>query len=185
MKKVLILSLLAGCLAMTSDSYAQKCETGKDPFTGETAQIFKYKDNSLILENKAGNVKLSIVNVYDGERNVMLPAGTEVQLKLENDEVINLKTINDAPPKSQLAGVIVYTNYTFTFELDQKTLKKLADNLITLFRFPDANGGFMDREVKGGRVAKYVKNIQKGANCMLGNDGEQGTKKNVQYNDEN
>jgi hypothetical protein len=187
MKKSFLLSCLAVALLTVNQGYAQKCETGKDPFTGEPAQIFKYKDNSLILENKGGKVKLTVVNVYDGERNVMLPSGTDVQLKLDNDEVISLKTVNDAPPKSQLAGVIVYTNYAFTFDLDQQTLKKLADHLITLFRFPDANGGYMDREVKGGRVARYVKNIQKGANCMLGRDGEPETqgKKKSDYNDEN
>jgi hypothetical protein len=178
MKKNILLSLVAIILFTAKQGYAQKCETGKDPFTGEPAQIYKHKDNGLIFENKSGKVKLTIVNGYDGERNVIIPSGSNIQFKLDNDEIVNLKTINDAPPKSQLLGyAAVITYYSFTFDIDQETLKKLGDNLITLVRFPDANGGFEDRQIKGGRLAKYVKSLQKGANCMMGRDVGKESKK--------
>lgn len=167
MKKNLMALLLITSVVATN-GFAQKCETGKDPFTGETAQIYKLKDNSLIFENKAGKVTLTIMNGQDGERNVIIPKGSEVQMKLDNDEVIKLITINDAPPKSQLYGYQVMTYYTYTFDVDQATLHKLADNMATLFRFPTDNGTFFDMKVKGGRIGKYTKMIQKGAQCMLG-----------------
>lgn len=167
MKKILLLSLFALSLIGATNIYAQKCETGKDPFTGEVTKIYKYKDNSLIFENKSGNITLTIVNGLDGERNVIIPEGSEVQIKLVNGDILKLKTINDAPPKSQVVGYAVITYYTYTFSVDQATLQKLADNMIVLYRFPTDNGSFFDWKVKGGRIAKYTKSIQKGAKCML------------------
>ncbi len=187
MKKSFLLSCLAVALLTVNQGYAQKCETGKDPFTGEPVQLFNYQNRSLYFENKSGNVKLEIEVTLGGEFNSTLAQGSEILLKLENDAVIKLNSNAESVPKAQVYGYSVITKYVLTFDMDKATLEKLAGNQIALIRFPNGKGGSEDREIKGRANAKYAKALQNGANCMLGRDVDSETqaKKKPNYNDEN
>lgn len=187
MKKILLLSCLAASLCSVKQGFAQKCETGKDPFTGEPVQLFNYQNRSLYFENKSGNIKLEIEVTLGGEFNTILAEGAEVLLKLENDDIVKLNSNARAVPKAQIFNYQVITKYVLVFDMDKATLEKLASNQIALIRFPNGKGGSEDREIKGRANAKYAKALQSGANCMLGRDAEQDTKgkKKKEFNDEN
>lgn len=167
MKKLKLFTILALSLFGLKNATAQSCETGKDPFSGESATIFNYHQHDIYYEKKSGEVKLELDLDYSGELNVKVPAGEQIQIKFDNDEILKLTTVNDAMPKTQVSGLTIITTYTYMFKLDQATIETLSKNRAVLIRYPNTKGGYIDYVVKGALGAKYVKNLQKGANCML------------------
>jgi hypothetical protein len=173
MKNYLSLGLFTFLIAISNQSFSQSCENGKDPFSGESTQIFDYKKHTIYYENKSSNYKLELNLDYNGELNVRIPAGAEIQIKFDNGDILKLNTVIEATPKSQVFasgyGASVMTKYAYIFKLDETSLNKLATSKADLIRYPDAKGGYIDYEVKGARGAKYVNTLQKGAKCMLEN----------------
>lgn len=101
-----------------------------------------------------------------------VPKGSEVLLKLENGEVIELKTINDS--KSTVASMtmsesdnLVYSTYFLKMEVTPEHLQKMAAYKVTDLRYPDLHGGsrsLSDKELRN----KWQRLIMDGSKCMLG-----------------
>ncbi|MBK8873329.1 MAG: hypothetical protein IPN13_05160 [Bacteroidetes bacterium] len=141
-----------------------KCEVTKDPITGDKVITANYKDRWVYMENKGENTKLAIVKGYVGELNISSPVGDEFIIKLDNDEVLNLKTSAVAAPNSYISQGVVYTNYTFETILDKATVAKLAAHAPIFIRFPDLKSGDRDWIDK-----KYYKAINVGAKFIMEN----------------
>ena len=161
MNKLAYLLLLVLIFPFTSIS-AQKCKVEKDVFTNESIASFDYQKKMLYFEHKGGNTTFGFQITYNGELNVIIPKGTEILFKLENDETVALTTANDAAPISQVSPYGVITFYTYVMELTEENVNKLAKIAISDIRYPDGKGGFID--YKSNRKWKRI--IMKGAECM-------------------
>ncbi|MBL0071539.1 MAG: hypothetical protein IPP34_06915 [Bacteroidetes bacterium] len=112
MKNTVIILFYLLTFGFVSIAYSQKCEVTKDPITGDKVITANYKDRWVYMENKGENTKLAIVKGYVGELNISSPVGDEFIIKLDNDEILNLKTSAVAAPNSYISQGVVYTNYT-------------------------------------------------------------------------
>ncbi|MBK7970691.1 MAG: hypothetical protein IPK08_18190 [Bacteroidetes bacterium] len=164
MKNTVIILFYLLTFGFVSIAYSQKCEVTKDPITGDKVITANYKDRWVYMENKGENTKLAIVKGYVGELNISSPVGDEFIIKLDNDEVLNLKTSAVAAPNSYISQGVVYTNYTFETILDKATVAKLAAHAPIFIRFPDLKSGDRDWIDK-----KYYKAINVGAKFIMEN----------------
>lgn len=169
MKPIRALLVLIFIFGNLSSVFSQKCEVIKDPITGEKLIVVNYRDKWIYMENKGDVTRLQIVYTYFGDVTVVSEKGSELIIKLENDEIIKLTTSTDAMPKRQLAQGVVYTNYTYETNLDKATLAKLAASVPMLIRLPDLQTGERDITEKWSQGKKYFKAINTGATYILAN----------------
>jgi len=148
-----------------SSLFSQKCEEKKDPFSGDRVVTYDYGTRTIYYELKQSTIFFEIKFAYSGDYKVSVPKGSEVSFKFENGEVIKLSTVAETYPKSNVTGSTIYTNYVYRMELTKSEMLKLAESKVSVIRYPDANGGMMDWELKGLNKL-YAKYIMAGANCM-------------------
>lgn len=171
MKNNFILILLMSFLTMSG--YSQKCKTEKDPITGVKTSTFMNKYQTLKYIYKGGeDIEFYTTFNYTGEQNSKFGIGSEVIIKLKDGSILNLHSVKDAMPQSKVRanqyGATVYTQYTFAFILDKEQINLLANSKVSFIRYPAADGGYTDIDIKGfGKI--YAKKITKGAECMLEN----------------
>lgn len=169
LQKSLLILILLFIFVKLSPAFSQKCEVTKDPISGEKLITANYRDRWVYMENKGDLTKLQIVYTYSGDVTLVCPKGSELVIKLENDEILKLVTAVVALPKRQLAQGVVYTNYTFETSLDKAALAKLAASVPMLIRLPDMQTGEKDITEKWSQGKKYFKAINTGAAFILAN----------------
>lgn len=167
--KKLFLSLILFLAAGAIECSAQKCKAGEDPITGEPVVSFDFNYRAVYFEYRKQAILMEFKMEYIGSMKVSLPAGTEVIFKLENGEILKLKTKSEAIPKSMASSnqysVCVYSSYSFPFELTKEELNRFATSKIVLIRYPDTQGGTLDFIPKG-FSKKIVDVLYKGAKCI-------------------
>ncbi|MCZ2846206.1 MAG: hypothetical protein O2U61_06920 [Candidatus Bathyarchaeota archaeon] len=173
-------------IVLSYNTYSQKCEIQKDPFTNEQIVSFDFRAKTVCFQLKNERVFFEIVFHYWGERDHEFKEGTEVLLKLENGNKMGLKTINTSRPKIEqitsssgyfpgygggmtMSSSENFTAYSFTFSLTPTELNKLADSKIEVIRIPDTDEGkYVDLEAKK-KTKKKLKAVNKGAICLSEN----------------
>ena len=162
MKHFILVILLITSLS----SYSQNCEGKKDEFTGKEIIEYDFGKKAVKFRIEDDKIYLEMRFNYRGEQNVVMPVGTEYFIKLKNDEVLNLKTVNEAPPTSTVSGTVILTLYTYEFVLTKNQLNQLASSEADKIRYPNPEGGFLDFELKGFNK-RIRKHLSKGSECML------------------
>jgi hypothetical protein len=167
MKKIITLVLL---LCFNIVAIAQKCKESVDPITNEKKIEFEFVSIAgLYFKYEITNGK-AILNkefTYTGALNVNAPAGLEVFFKLENGDVLKLKSTKESAPKMYASAYGVTTGYHFALALSKEDLNKLAASPVTLIRIPKiSEEGFYDLNEKHVVVKKNKKPLQKGAACI-------------------
>lgn len=157
------------CMIATT-SFAQKCKEIIDPITNEKKIEFLYAEpygfGNLQYEIKNSTITLTKQFYYSGAINTIASAGLEVFFKLENGEVVKLKTNKESSPK-MYAGMGITTGYNFTFSLSKEDLGKFAASPLILIRVPKiTEEGYYDLDKKNLTVKKSKKALMKGAACM-------------------
>jgi hypothetical protein len=171
MKKHTFLLILFSLIAGYS-SFSQKYETIHDPITNEKLVTANYQNKWVYLEAKNGQVKFILEWWFSGVINTVIPKGSDVIIKLENGEIITLKTVSDISPKSQANAAGVFSAFTYETTLDKALLAKLAASKPVLIRLPDVKSGSPDITGKdgfGNAGKKYFNVIQKGSSYLLEN----------------
>ncbi|MBL7903346.1 MAG: hypothetical protein JNK73_15210 [Bacteroidia bacterium] len=170
MKKTLLIS--AFCLYSISTN-AQKCVENLDPVSNKKQVIFddENKFYSTRFELKEGRLLLTKPFYYIGDVSVKVPTGTEFIFKLENGELITLKTITETIGKGSVDQTVVggiITTFNFTFELTKEQVNKFAASPIIFIRRPKVSeGGTEDLDKKDRHVKKSKDSMQKGAACII------------------
>ena len=172
-------------ILLSYNNYSQKCEIQKDPFTDEEIVSFNFNAKTVYFELKNEKIFLEMVFHYWGERDHEFNEGTEVLLKLEDGNKMDLKTINTSKPKIEQVksstfvpgfggGMTTshsenFTAYSFTFSLTQNELNNLAESRIEVIRIPDTDEGkYVDLKAKR-KTKKKIKAVNKGAICLSEN----------------
>lgn len=165
--KTIIISLVVLTLSSIS-AYSQKCNTSTDPFTNEKIVTFNFNKKTIFYELKNDTVRFEMKFRYKGEKNVILEKGVSLFYKLENGKSIELKSVNDSSPSSYIYANQVVTSYSIIFNVSKEDIKEITNSNITVMRFPNVDGGHVDKVSKGSgkRTFKIIKN---GAQCMLNN----------------
>jgi hypothetical protein len=157
--------------ALACSARAQKCEVSTDPITNATRVIF-FDDQNLYdtqYELKAGQVMLTKVITYESAMNVVAPAGSEIVMKLENGEILTLKSAGETAGSVNMMNGI-NTAFTFIFPVTREQLSKLAASKVVFMRVPSlAGAGTRDIEKKDWNIKKSHEAMMKGAACMLQN----------------
>ncbi|MFI0430678.1 hypothetical protein [Mariniflexile sp. HMF6888] len=178
-KKTLLFITL---ILISLNSFSQRCVDETDPFTNEKKISFDYNYKTVYFQVIDKKIEFEIIFSYRGERNTEFKEGTEILFKLENGNILNLKTIRKSIPKIELInyssnpfgygmGMSMsksqnFSTYSFAFSLSKTQLNQFSESEIELIRVPDTDEGkSYDLEAKG-ETKKKIKAIKKGATCM-------------------
>jgi hypothetical protein len=162
MIRILYLALFCGLIKAIS---AQKCEVKKDAITGEKVITVNYDDRWVYMESKNGIISLQLSYNYSGQMDTSIPKGTEVSVKLKNDEVLKLITSAETLPKRLPLG----TRYTYEFILDKATISKFAASPPVFIRLADLKAGSYEIAPNDYTEKKSLKVIEKGSKFILEN----------------
>lgn len=173
MKKIIY---AIACIVISAQSFAQKCKEVVDPITNEKKYEF-VRSSDPTSTASYGNFRYEIVKgeatltkdfFYNGAINSVAKAGSIVYFKLEDGEILTLKTVKDAAPKINGGGYNqIITVYTFVLSLSKSDFAKLALSDVILIRIPKVSEeGYFDLEKKHIIVRKSKNDLKKGAECM-------------------
>lgn len=170
--KTILFSLFLLCLLLSSAAlHAQKidCKTEKDPITGATTyKSIPARSAGFKLEAKEGeNIQCFWPINYRGQQHVAFKKGAEFIFKLENGEIVTLKTINEPKPQTLVGSYQVVSKYDFVLEMTKEQVAKLASSPIVFSRTPTPTGEQRDdKELwQNKRLQKiYMKTFE----CMQG-----------------
>ncbi|MFX0558644.1 hypothetical protein ACOCEA_17715 [Maribacter sp. CXY002] len=169
-------------ILFSSNSFSQKCVDETDPFTNERKISFDYNFKTVYFQVIDKKIEFEITFSYRGERGTEFKEGTEILFKLENGNILNLKTTRKSISKIEqinytsntfgygmgmsMSNSQNYSTYSFAFTLLKTQLDQFSESKIVLIRVPDTDEGkFYDLEDKG-ETKKKIKAIKKGATCM-------------------
>lgn len=171
MKAILFSLFLMLTLSLNSTVQAQKieCKTEKDPITGATTyKSYPSRSPSFKVEAKEGEIIKCFWPVnYAGQQHVAFKKGAEFILKLENGEIVTLKTINEPKPQTLVGSYQVVSKYDFVLGMTKEQVAKLAASPIVFSRTPTPTGEQRDdKELwQNKRLQKiYMKTFE----CMQG-----------------
>lgn len=112
---------------------AQKCKykvDETDPMSGDRVRRAKMtmdgRDFVVNFYRKADEYRVEMEVALIGERNFVMPAGTELRLKLGNDNIASYKAAQEATPLSYVVGTQVATNFSATFYCSKSQMEELA-----------------------------------------------------------
>jgi hypothetical protein len=164
-----ILSILL-CSIFTV-SYSQKCKETADPITNEKKVEFDYVDHDyggFKLQLIGGKIKFSKVFRLNGANHAKAPAGLEFSFKLENGDILKLKSESESIPEINTDfGGTIHSFFNFTFELSKDDLKKFGQSPLIFIRAPKIiSEGYNDFDKDASEVWRSKKPLQKGASCM-------------------
>lgn len=157
-------------VAFSAFAVAQKCQETADPITGEKKIQYVYKASFHSLDYTiTDNVcTLKKTFYYAGSVQVKSPAGTEIIFKLENGEILKLKTATEVIPRIYGGNGGTESSFDQTFVLTKADLQKLASSPVVLIRIPlFTSEGFRDLDKKNPMVFVNKSHLKKGAACML------------------
>jgi hypothetical protein len=148
---------------------AQKCVESADPISNEKTVVFESKDKwiNTKYEIKSGNLTLSQSMYYDGSITGTASEGLEFIFKLENGDLITLKSTSEASGKANVSGVGIVTYFTFLFKPTKEQVNKLSVSPVVLLRRPKlVTNGTEDLDKKHYNL-KYMNGpLKKGAACI-------------------
>ncbi|MES2679280.1 MAG: hypothetical protein V4635_05315 [Bacteroidota bacterium] len=145
-------------------SYSQ-CKTKTDAITNEKIVSYAtdFRENTLLntmkMEIKKPEITLDFSITYKGAFESSVPNGTEIVVKLSNNEILKLKTSGDAKPRVIADYSGVFTSFSYVFVLTKEMVTKIASVGCELVRFPDLKSGNLDSD-------KAAKHLGKGAKCL-------------------
>lgn len=160
-----------GITLMTSFAFGQGCEVEKDPFSN--SEIISYRFGKYTaFEAKDNEVLLKYYFRFEGELNTIMPKGSIISFKFENDEMIDMPAVEDVHPVTQVAsgqyGNTVWTEYVVTLTVSENQLKTFSSSKMTHVRYPDLKGDFLTKD----RSKRWVKKFTEGARCIQSNLGK-------------
>lgn len=154
---------------LLSTDISGQCKTKKDEFSNETV-IEYHNDNKFVgFESRNGKISIQLKEQYEGQLTAIVPKGTLLLLKLEDEQVLKLFTTEESLSKPQIYADGVYTDYIYKCEIDKGSVAQLAASKTTIIRFPDTKGGTKDVDCTSNFFEKQrAKSILKGAKCIIG-----------------
>lgn len=174
MKNVLA-SLSIALLFNSYLSLGQECQKGPDPFTNEPVVSYEWKSGgirTLFFESRNGKNTMEVRFGEVGAIEYMIPKGSEVFVKLENQEVIKMTTVLDS--KSGVSSTtldadnnVTFSMYYLKMEITNEQLKQLAKFKVTNIQIPDLHGGVQTLGTKELRN-KFERFLFEGAKCLTG-----------------
>lgn len=162
MKTTLLLFFILAFLVNTH-IYAQpiKCSETKDPISGARILTSSYKDSNLKIEYSTGGIiKLYWPLNYAGQQQVAFKEGTSFILKLEDEQIITLKSIHETTPQVLIGTYNVISKYAFILEVSKEQVAQLATSSIIFSRTPTPTGEMQDvSDGWGKRAQKTYKKL--------------------------
>ena len=175
MKTPLVFSLFF--LFSIVSCFGQECEKQTDPFSNEKVTTFEWKAGgirTLFMESRNGKSTLEFRVGEFGAIEYTIQAGSVVQIKLENGEIIKMRTLFET--KSVVSSTsfsessnVVSSTYFIKTEITDDQLKKLATSKVTHMQFPDLHGGLQTYSSKELRN-KFERFLMEGAKCLTENN---------------
>lgn len=174
MNKSILLFTVIMCFAL--NIFAQNCKSikeKKDSFTGQIERSASVTFGSLtskwIIEfsqtNDQTTMKWGIA--MTGEYNQFIEKGTSLLLKLKDETILNLATIEQSNPVTQVASggsaVNVYSIYYLKFNLSNETLNQLAKSPIIDLKIEIPNQKINNPKIK----EKQMEGIREVCECLL------------------
>jgi len=172
--KISILVILFALIA--SETNAQKCKNEKDPFTGMEKKEFVWKHYAIpflkLEKDTSGLVIMTYRHAQPYVVDYTIPSGSKFLIKLKNDQIIELFTVEDARTRtgassstySGTGGGTTYSECYMIFHLTHAQLTTLAKYPAISVRHPNFDGKDFDAP----KVAKKFANmLMQGAQCML------------------
>lgn len=157
--------------------FGQECEKQTDPFSNEKVTTFEWKAGgirTLFMESRNGKSTLEFRVGEFGAIEYTIQAGSVVQIKLENGEIIKMRTLFET--KSVVSSTsfsessnVVSSTYFIKTEITDDQLKKLATSKVTHMQFPDLHGGLQTYSSKELRN-KFERFLMEGAKCLTENN---------------
>lgn len=148
-------------LFFLNGAYAQKCEVENDAFTNKKVVSFNYENKMLYFERKEETITFSFQIHFSGKRKVVMPKGTKVLFKLENDETFLLTVKTDATPIIQADPNGIISIYMPVMDLQKEHVNHLSKTKVDHIRY-SYEGRFIN--YKGNRKWKRI--LMKGAECI-------------------
>jgi hypothetical protein len=170
MKKKIVIVLIYFFISKLS--IGQECEINLDPFTNEPILTFDYSPYGvkyLQFESNSSQKTIEIRFVENGSLVTSIPKGSNLFIKFQNGDTIQLKTLAETTSKSDYSGPrlkVVYTEYYLKSEISILQLQKLANSPVTYLRFPNLQGGYTDYS-SGDMGKAFRKSFMEGAECIL------------------
>jgi hypothetical protein len=156
-----------------SDVFGQ-CVKKKDAFSNEIVASFEWKARgvrTLYFESTQGKSIFQFRAAEMAAIEYTIPKGSEVLIKLENEDIINLLT--NVETKSAVSSMtisdsdnITFSTYFLTMDVSQDQLRKLSASKITDMRIPDLHGSSRSYDSKELRN-KFQRSVMEGAKCIL------------------
>lgn len=172
MRKIILFTLVNALLSTVL--FGQECNNEKDAFTGEQKCTFDYKPSNipyLHLEVISDIRTIEFRAVENSAINYTIPKGSEILIKLDNGEIIQLFLLKDVSSSVGVASAsgfsATYSEYFLKAEITVSQLQKLASFNITDLRYPNLHGGNRDEKAKDLRKG-FRQAFMKGAKCILG-----------------
>ncbi|TAL61885.1 MAG: hypothetical protein EPN85_03750 [Bacteroidetes bacterium] len=147
---------------------AQKCNfeiNGKDEFTGKVRKLTKDRlkpEFFLELEKSEENYFFRLIFPYTGALDEGVPKGTEVLLKLSNEEVLKTYTLDDHIPSKQVYVNGFISSVIMNCKVSKDEISQLSKNSISKIRMT-LGGKEFTIDISEGKGA----NIKNSANCIL------------------
>lgn len=151
---------------------AQKCNTDKDPFTGKEKREFIWKPYLYTFLKMEKDTNGTVVMTYRHAQpyvvDYTIPTGSKFLIKLKNDQIIELLTVEDAKTRtgasSGTMGGTTYSECYMIFHLTQEQLQTLSKYPAVSVRHPNFDGKDFDAP----KVSKkFSKVLMQGSKCML------------------
>jgi len=160
------LILTISFVILASLSFGQKCKVQVDPFTNSkvvSCEFGKY----IIFSLKNNEILLRYQLQFDGEMNSEIPKGSLISFKLENGDIMELSTLDDASAvtiagSTQSFTSAFVTEYFVTMKLTKEQLKSFASSKMTHVRYPDLKGGFTTND----KSKRWIRKLIEGARCI-------------------
>lgn len=132
--------ILTAVLLSAYTAQAQNCkfdEEKKDPFSNELMRKTAHKIGPatwnwmLTFIQTGSNLGMDLRVVLGGHLQETIGKGNILFLKLENGEVLQLPSLEDATPAHLVATGTIWTNYFFKYQLTDDLKTKMAQSPIT------------------------------------------------------
>lgn len=119
----------------------------------------------IALEHNSGNNALLLQVKEAGAVDGVVQAGLEIPVRLENGDVLKLKTQDDATGTSYVAGTTILTTLSYKLPVSVEQIGQLAKSPITAMRIPIVSQGTTHDWKASGKVQKKSAAI---AACFAG-----------------
>jgi len=166
--KILSITLILFALYIIP-AQAQKCKCQfdkKDPITGERIRRDFHNINlwaKFAFYRANDDLRFELNFARNGEDNFYIPIGTKIYIKLGNEEILELKSANEAKPQSFIAGNQVATSFAISYFITKEQMKNISDSGITYLKAMIDDELSMNYEIKSNKNKKIMSSAQ----CIL------------------